>query len=150
MAITKKQDKNAKNIALETSGDVVGETQITPAVLEVIGQIAAQEVPGVYQMRGKLQDRLARVFGAKAHGKGVEVVQTEEGLVVDAYVFLTYGVAVPKTALAIQDAIQTQIGLMTDLVVTQVNVHVEGIVPMKSDSAIDPNHMFDTQTEVDA
>ncbi|HEY4400196.1 MAG TPA: Asp23/Gls24 family envelope stress response protein [Lactobacillaceae bacterium] len=148
MAMTKKPAKN-KNIILASNGEVAGSTQITSEVVEVIAQIATTEVAGVYQLRGSLQDRLARAFGVKAHGKGVEVTDGEAGLVLDVYIFVTYGAVVPKVALNVQAAIKNQIALMTDLTVDQVNVHVEGVVPEKADKTIDPNHLFDT-TEADA
>nr|MWN21541.1 Asp23/Gls24 family envelope stress response protein [Leuconostoc lactis] len=66
-------------------------------------------------------------FGSNARGKGVELTQTDAGLMIDAYVFLQYGVAVPKVALDIQNAIQSQITSMTDLNVVQTNVHVSGM-----------------------
>ena len=45
-----------KNLLLITESEVPGTTQVTPEVIEVIAQIAAQEVSGVYSMRGKLAD----------------------------------------------------------------------------------------------
>ena len=41
-----------KNLLLITESEVPGTTQVTPEVIEVIAQIAAQEVSGVYSMRG--------------------------------------------------------------------------------------------------
>ncbi|MGO3411559.1 MAG: Asp23/Gls24 family envelope stress response protein [Leuconostoc falkenbergense] len=143
MAREIKQGKTAnKNLLLATKSDVSGTTQVTPEVVEIIAQIAAQEVSGVYSMRGKLSDRFTSVFGSNARGKGVELQQTTDGLVINAYVFVQYGVAVPKVALNIQNAIKSQIASMTDLHVERINVHVSGIVPEKADSAIDPNNLF--------
>jgi len=139
----KRNKQTAKNIILATENSVVGgTTQVTPEVIEVVAQIATQEVPGVYSMRGTLSDRFTNAFESNARGKGVELSYTEEGLVIDAYVFLQYGVVVPKVALEIQHAIQSQISSMTDLQVTQINVHVTGIVPEKISSSIDPDNLF--------
>ncbi len=131
-----------KNLLLITESEVPGTTQATPEVIEVIAQIAAQEVSGVYSMRGKLSDRFASVFGSTARGKGVELQQTIDGLVIEAYVFLQYGVPVPKIALNIQNAIKSQVSSMTDLEVARVNVHVSGIIPEKPDHTIDPDNLF--------
>ena len=138
----KHNKQNTKNIILATESQVVGTTQVTPEVIEVIAQIATQEVPGVYSMRGKLSDRFTSAFGSNARGKGVELTQTEDGLMIDAYVFLQYGVAVPKVALAIQNAIRSQIASTADLSITQTNVHVSGIIPEKVPSEIEPNNLF--------
>ena len=143
MAREIKRSKQAtKNIILATQDAVAGTTQVTPEVIEVIAQIATQEVTGVYSMRGKLSDHFTNAFGSNARGKGVELTQTEAGLTIDAYVFLQYGVAVPKVALAIQNAIRSQISSMTDLLIVQTNVHVSGIVPEKLSSKIDPDNLF--------
>ncbi|MGY3743258.1 Asp23/Gls24 family envelope stress response protein [Leuconostoc inhae] len=139
----KRNKQTTKNIILATENSAVGgTTQVTPEVIEVVAQIATQEVHGVYSMRGTLSDRFTNAFGSNARGKGVELSHTEEGLVIDAYVFLQYGVVVPKVALEIQHAIQSQISSMTDLQVTQINVHVTGIVPEKISSSIDPDNLF--------
>ncbi|MBU7455209.1 Asp23/Gls24 family envelope stress response protein [Leuconostoc fallax] len=139
---TKHSKQDMRNILLAESEEDTGTTQITPEVIEVIAQIATQEVSGVYSMRGKLSDKFTRLFGATARGKGVVLHQALQGLIIDAYVFLEYGVAVPKVALNIQSAIKSQIASMTDLTVTQVNVHVSGIIPDKRVSTIDPNNLF--------
>jgi len=149
---TKHSKQATKNIILATGNSVVGgTTQVTPEVIEVVAQIATQEVSGVYSMRGTLSDRFTNAFGSSARGKGVELTHSDEGLVIDAYVFLQYGVVVPKVALEIQNAIQSQISSMTDLRLSQINVHVTGIVPEKVTNKIDPDNLFgDTQTaEVD-
>ncbi|MEX0381220.1 Asp23/Gls24 family envelope stress response protein [Leuconostoc sp. MS02] len=139
----KRNKQTTKNIILATENSVVGgTTQVTPEVIEVVAQIATQEVHGVYSMRGTLSDRFTSAFGSNARGKGVELSHTEAGLAIDAYVFLQYGVVVPKVALEIQHAIQSQISSMTDLQVAQINVHVTGIVPEKVASNIDPNNLF--------
>jgi len=145
----KRSKQTTKNIILATDSSAVGTTQVTPEVIEVIAQIATQEVHGVYSMRGKLSDRFTDAFGSNARGKGVELTQTEDGLVIEAYVFLQYGVTVPRVALEIQKAIQSQIASMTDLHVSQVNVHISGIVPEKVANKIDPDNLFgEDATEV--
>ncbi|WP_349582168.1 Asp23/Gls24 family envelope stress response protein [Leuconostoc citreum] len=138
----KRSKQTTKNIVLATESPVEGTTQVTPEVIEIIAQIATQEVPGVYSMRGKLSDHFTGAFGSNGRGKGVELTQSEDGLIIDAYVILQYGVAVPKVALAIQNAIRSQISSMTDLLIVQTNVHVSGIVPEKLSSKIDPDNLF--------
>lgn len=142
----KRSKANHKNIILDTDSHLEGATQIAPEVIEIIAQIATQEVDGVYSMRGKLSDRFTSAFGTNSRGKGVELTQSEDGLVIDAYVFLQYGVAVPRVALEIQNAIKSQISSMTDLHIAQTNVHVSGIIPEKVLNKIDPNNLFDTAT----
>lgn len=140
---TKQNIISNKNFVLAVDDSGTGDTLVTPEVLEIIAQTATQEVAGVYSMRGNVTDRLAHALGSSARGKGVQLTNTEDGLVVSVYVFLEYGVAVPQVALAIQQAVMTQVASMTGLSVDQVNVHISGIVPAKDDTTIDPDHMFD-------
>ncbi|WEV54895.1 Asp23/Gls24 family envelope stress response protein [Leuconostocaceae bacterium ESL0723] len=135
------------NFTLPTHNDIAGVTQVTPGALQTIAQGAIEEVPGVYAMRGSLTDSFSKVFGAKMFGSGVELSQDEEGLVIDAFVFLDYGVTVPRVALAVQQAVIGRLKNQTGLTVSQVNVEVSGIVPVKDSHQVDPNHLFD-ETEV--
>lgn len=43
----KRSKQTTKNIVLATESPVEGTTQVTPEVIEIIAQIATQEVPGV-------------------------------------------------------------------------------------------------------
>ena len=53
----------------------------------------------------------------------------------------------PKVAAEIQTKVSQQISLMTDLHVSQVNVHVQGIVMPKQEQQVDPNNIFATDEE---
>ncbi|MSE22066.1 Asp23/Gls24 family envelope stress response protein, partial [Lactobacillus parabuchneri] len=60
---------------------------------------------------------------------------------------LNYGVSVPKVALQIQSQVEQQLLFMTGLKVTEVNVHVQGVVPEKTTSTVDPNNPFADEEE---
>ena len=100
-------------------------------------------------MRGSLSERAQEAFGRRMHGKGVELKQGEAGLEVNVYVYLNYGVSVPKVAHAIQERVTSQVAAMTELQVTLVNVHVQGVVSTKPTLTVDPNNLFgdDDDTE---
>ncbi|MCI1985620.1 MAG: Asp23/Gls24 family envelope stress response protein [Lactobacillus sp.] len=138
------------NIILANRTDAQGTIEIVPEVLEVILGIAAVQVDGVYQMRGSLASTINAWFGRANHGKGVELTVDGEQLKADVYVYLNYGVAVPKVALAMQEQLREQLLYMTDLTLDTVNVHVVGVVPEKAPK-IDPNDLFkdDNETEDD-
>ena len=57
--------------------------------------------------------------------------------------------SVPKVAAQIQKRIKQQVTLMTDLVVTEVNVHVKGIVAPQSEQQVDPDNLFGDDAEDD-
>ncbi|WP_225047539.1 Asp23/Gls24 family envelope stress response protein [Lacticaseibacillus kribbianus] len=138
------------NIILANRTDAQGTIEIVPEVLEVILGIAAVGVDGVYQMRGSLTSSINEWFGRANHGKGVALTVDGTHLTADVYVYLDYGVSVPKVALDMQQTLREQLLYMTDLTLDAVNVHVVGVVPEKA-TPVDPENLFadDEETEDD-
>ena len=114
---------------LEMSQDEngLGKVEIAPEVIEVIASIAASEVEGVSQMRGSFAAGVVERLGKKNHGKGVKVELAEEGIKVDVYCVMKFGVSIPVVAQKIQDNIRQALLNMTALDATEVNIHVVGI-----------------------
>ena len=119
-----------RNLVIDTK-DALGEIVIAPEVIEVIIGIAASKVDGVYGMRGTFANNVTEFLGRAAHGKGVYLAQVEDGLKVDIYCYLNYGVSVPKVALEMQERVKQQVLFMTDIDLIEVNVHVVAVIPEK-------------------
>ncbi|MFT8694553.1 Asp23/Gls24 family envelope stress response protein, partial [Liquorilactobacillus satsumensis] len=137
------------NILIETEKPRLGQIEIAPEVIEIIIGIATSQVKGVYSMRGSLASSLNELFGRKSRGKGVRLEQEDQALKVEVYVFLNYGVSVPKVALEIQEKVKQQLFFMTGLKLTGVDVFVQGVVPAKQVSTIDPNNLFNEKENGD-
>ncbi|WP_047984170.1 Asp23/Gls24 family envelope stress response protein [Ornithinibacillus californiensis] len=105
----------------------LGRVEIAPEVLEVIAGIAASEVDGLANMRGNFAAGVVERFGKKSHSKGVKVELTENGILIDLYVVLDFGVSIPEVAQKIQANIRQTLKNMTSLDVAEVNVHVVGL-----------------------
>ncbi|UII54801.1 Asp23/Gls24 family envelope stress response protein [Cytobacillus spongiae] len=105
----------------------LGKVEIAPEVIEVIAGIASSEVEGVAQMRGNFASGVVERLGKKNHGKGVKVELTEEGIKVDVYCVLKFGISIPTVAQKIQDNIRQALLNMTALEAEEVNIHVVGI-----------------------
>ena len=107
-----------------------GEIVIAPRVLEKIIAIATAKVEGVHSLENKsVSDSLSK----RALGRGVYLRTQEDGQIsVDIYLYLEYGVAVPKVAVAIQKAVKTAVYNMADVTLDAVNIHVVGIVTEKA------------------
>lgn len=131
-----------ETIVLDQPTGTEGTTRVNVRVLDIIAALATQEVEGVASLRGSFSDRAQEAFGRRVRGKGVEVVQDDAGLTIDLYVYLNYGVSVPKLAVQIQERVKMQIAAMTELSVNAVNVHVEGMISPKVARTIDPNNLF--------
>ena len=90
------------NIVLESRSDSIGRIEIAPEVVEIILGIAANSVDGVYQMRGSISSNINEWLGrANSRSKGVTLTQKDGKLSADVYVYLDYGVSVPKVAMLV-------------------------------------------------
>lgn len=119
-------ENNILEMSHENSG--LGKVEIAPEVIEVIAGIAASEVEGVAQMRGNFATGVVERLGKKNHGKGVKVELAEEGIKVDVYCLMKFGVSIPGVAQKIQDNIRQALLNMTALEAQEVNIHVVGIM----------------------
>lgn len=121
-----------KLVLTHEKSSVPGEIVIAPEVIEVIIGIAASKVEGVYGMRGNLATNMNEWFGRSVHGKGISLNNDEDGLKVDIFCYLNYGVVVPKVALEIQEKVKQQVLFMTDIHLKEVNIHIMGMIPEKT------------------
>ncbi|MFE8702528.1 Asp23/Gls24 family envelope stress response protein [Cytobacillus sp. FJAT-54145] len=119
---------NENNILeMSPSNTGLGKVEIAPEVIEVIAGIAASEVEGVSQMRGNFASGVVERLGKKNHGKGVRVELGEEGIKVDVYCLMKFGVSIPTVAQKVQDNIRQALLNMTALDAKEVNIHIVGI-----------------------
>src|SRR5690625_7716986 len=96
----------AKQILNVSENTELGKIEIAPEVIEVITGIAASEVEGISEMRGSFASDVVERFGKKSHGKGVKVELTEDGIAIDLYVVIKFGVSIPKVAEMLQTNIR--------------------------------------------
>lgn len=82
-------------------------------------------------MRGSFASNVTELLGKAAHGKGVYLTNDEQGLKVDIYTYLEYGISVPKVAMDMQERVKQQVMFMTDVALSEVNIHVVGVVAEK-------------------
>ncbi|WP_125711637.1 Asp23/Gls24 family envelope stress response protein [Companilactobacillus kedongensis] len=121
----------------QDSGKINGNVEISHQVIEILLGIATSQVEGVYEMRGSLSSRLDSLFGRINHGKGVDVVFNDNQVSADVFVYLEYGVSIPKVSLEIQKSAIEQLEFMTDLTLNEINVHVVGLIAKKEDGEIE-------------
>lgn len=124
----------SENSLLDISNDNnLGKVEIAPEVIEVITGIAASEVKGLAYMRGNFATDVVEKFVKKSHSKGVKVELTDEGIHIELYVVLKFGVNIPEVAQKIQKNIKQSLKNMTSLEIKEINIHVVGI-QMETDS----------------
>lgn len=105
----------------------LGNIEVAPEVLEIIASIAASDIEGVASMRGNFASGVVERLGKKVHGKGIKTDLSEEGLMIDVFCVVKYGVSIPQTALKIQEQIRQTLENMTSLQTQEVNVHITGV-----------------------
>lgn len=137
-------------IILNNDDQTLGTIQIAPRVLEIIAGIAASEVDGVSKMYGSFANSVSELLGRSDFRRGVKIVNDDDNLTIDVDVYIEYGTSVPKTAELIQKRIKQQVALMTSLKVTEVNVHVKGIVAETPNQSVDPNDIFGEKNDKEA
>lgn len=120
-------EENLSMLEMTAGDDHNGKIEIAPEVIEVIAGIAASEVDGVAQMRGNFATGVVERLGKKNHGKGVKVELSEEGIKVDVYCLMNFGVSIPSVAQKVQDNIRQALINMTGLEAEEVNIHIVGV-----------------------
>ena len=100
--------------------------QVQPIVIR-----AVREVEGVSGMMGSLGTSVADLMtskkGAQKNGKGVKIEMTETGLILDLYLTVAYGHAIPEVAENAQKAVASAVSDVTGCKVETVNIHVGGV-----------------------
>ncbi len=103
-----------------THREEAGAIHISEDVVASIACGAALEVEGVSSlMNGKSSGKNAP--------KGVRLTVQEERIVLDLYIMVKYGYAIPEVAEKAQKATASAVEATTGFPVDQVNVHVGGI-----------------------
>lgn len=102
-----------------THPEELGSIHISEDVLASLAAGAAAEVEGISGMMN--------VAAKKSGTRGVRLAVDEEGAVVDLYVMIRYGYAIPEVAGKLQSAVSGAIESMTGFEVKAVNVHVGGV-----------------------
>ena len=92
----------AENKGYMTLSDEQGSIHISEEVIAAIAVGAVREVEGVSGMMGNLGTSVADLVtnkkGAQKNAKGVKIEMTETGLVLDIYLTVAYGHAIPEVA----------------------------------------------------
>lgn len=105
-----------------------GKIVLEDDVIASIAGYATLENYGIVGMASKnASDGLWQLIGRDNIRKGVRVTTTEDQLVIDLFVMVQYGVSINAVAENIIHNVGYRIQDTTGLMVTAVNVHVEGV-----------------------
>lgn len=107
-----------------------GNIHISEDVLAAIAVGTVREVEGVAGMMtgmGGVADLMNNKKNTQKTGKAVKIAMEEEGLVLDLYLTVQYGYAIPEVAENAQKAVASAIEAMAGCTAHAVNIHVGGV-----------------------
>lgn len=108
-----------------------GSIHIAEEVIAAIAVGAVREVEGVSGMMtnlgGSVTDLMNNKKNAQKGAKGVKIDMTSEALVLNLYLTVQYGHAIPEVAENAQKAVSAAVEAMTGCSVSAVNIHVGGV-----------------------
>ena len=102
--------------------------KVSDEVLEVCAINATLKSKGVVRMDGGISDTLSKnILGKELALKGAKATQNRNKVELDMYVIAEYGCIIPQMAWDIQENVKNEIKAMTNMTVTAVNIHVQGV-----------------------
>lgn len=104
-----------------------GTIKISNDVIATIAGIAATEVKGVAGKSMGFTGGITEILGMKNLTKGVKVEITNRIAKVDIAIIVEYGVDIAETAKKVQENVKKSVETMTDLLVPEVNVNIQGV-----------------------
>ena len=121
----------ADNKEYMTLSEENGSIQIAEEVIAAIAVGAVREVEGVSGMMtnlgGSVTDLVNNKKNAQKGAKGVKIDMTNEALILNLYLTVQYGHAIPEVAENAQKAVSAALESATGVAVDAVNVNVSGI-----------------------
>ena len=105
-----------------------GRIEVFPQAVAAIAGHAAIRCYGISGMAGRgLRDGFAELLRREHVDKGVDVVQGDEGLVIDVYVIVQYGMRITEVAHNLQETVKFEVERAVNVPVQKINVNVQGV-----------------------
>lgn len=119
-------------MALEHDSNL-GSISISKEAIAALAGAAVSESYGVVGMASQryFNDGLNVVLGRGNYGKGVVIRQDENGLTVDLYIIVSYGVKITAVVKQLQERVKYLLEKSLDQKVAAVNVFVQGVRVME-------------------
>lgn len=105
----------------------LGIVRINNDAIMTIASIAAMEIKGVYKMGGGIGKTLYEMLLKRPSSKGVKIRLKNSELSLAVFVIVEYGVDIPRIADEVQENVKRAVEKMTGLVLSEVDVVVEGV-----------------------
>lgn len=107
---------------------VAGSIQIANDVLADLAGVAAMESYGVVGMASPtLRDGVAQLLSGDKLRRGIQIVTTDDGAVVDLYVVIEHGTNLTEVSHNLANRVRYVLTNLADVPVASVDVHVQGV-----------------------
>src|SRR5665811_958315 len=105
-----------------------GRVEVFPSAVAAIAGHAALGCSGIAGMAARgLRDGVAELLHRGNVDRGVEVVEVEDGLGVEIFVIVQYGIRISEVAHNLQQTVKFEVERSVNVPVAQVNVNVQGV-----------------------
>lgn len=112
----------------------LGLVKINNNAITTIASTAALEVKGVCRVGRGIGKTIYEVLMRRGAKKGVKIYASENEVRLIIYITVEYGVDIPRIADDVQENVKTTVERMTGLIVSAVDVIVEGVRSPQSDA----------------
>ena len=104
-------------------------SRVSDDVIAVCAANAVMRTDGVAGLSGGLSNAISLTLWKKESiSKGsIKVDETEKGLVLDVFIDTKFGAKIPEVAWNVQHKVRDEVEQMTDMKISAVNVHVQGV-----------------------
>ena len=104
-----------------------GSIHISEEAVATIVRMAADQVEGIAHAPLSMASGFTEKLGKKNPAKGVKVELAEQEVKISLYIYVEYGVKIPKLAMDLQKEVRQSVQMMTGLTVKEVDIYVQGI-----------------------
>ncbi|MBQ1220810.1 MAG: Asp23/Gls24 family envelope stress response protein [Peptococcaceae bacterium] len=104
-----------------------GSIHISEEAVATIVRMAADRVEGIAHAPTSMASGFTEKLGKKNPAKGVKVELEAHEVQIALYIYVDYGVKIPKLAMELQKEVRQSVQMMTGLTVKEVNIYVQGV-----------------------
>lgn len=120
-------DNKAQECNVGETETAYGSIHISEEAVATIVRMTADQVEGIAHAPLSMASGFTEKLGKKNPAKGIKLELTEREAKIALYIYVEYGVKIPKLAMELQKAVRQSVQTMTGLQVKEVNIYVQGI-----------------------
>jgi len=116
-----------KEVVQKDRSTDLGVVRINNEAIMTIAAAAANEIRGVYSLGGGIRTAMHELLFRRTHSKGVRIQMREGDVKLSVSIVVEYGADIPGVADEVQGNVKRAVEKMTGLVLSSVDVIVEGV-----------------------